>query len=134
MTISYLWRGAFTNDEVNALHAQAFGTRVFSSEEWDWVALTARHSLGWVVAREGGTLAGFVNVVGDGLVHAWLQDVMVDRAFARRGVGTQLVATARDGAREAGCAYLHVDFEPALADFYLGACGFEPTTAGLLRL
>ena len=35
------------------------------------------HSLGWVVAREDGSLVGFVNVLWDGLVHAWIQDTMV---------------------------------------------------------
>ena len=79
LSITYQWRGSFTNDEVNALHAEAFETRVFDASEWDWVALTARHSLGWVAAREHGALVGFVNVPWDGFVHAWLQDTMVAR-------------------------------------------------------
>ena len=83
MTVSFAWRGAFTNTEVNVLHAEAFETRVFSSEEWDWSALTERFSLGWVTARLGRDLVGFVNVLADGLVHAWLQDVMV--AASARG-------------------------------------------------
>jgi hypothetical protein len=29
MAMSYGWRGAFTNQEASALHAEAFGTRVF---------------------------------------------------------------------------------------------------------
>src|SRR5581483_9980546 len=132
---TFTWRGAFTNGEVNALHAEAFGTRVYSDDEWNWQALVERHSLGWVVARDdGGALVGFVNVVWDGLVHAWLQDTMVAAGAGRRGIGTQLVAVARDGARDAGCEYLHVDFDPHLAAFYLDACGFTPTSAGLLRL
>src|SRR5712672_672330 len=28
------WRGAFDNPEINALHAQAFKTRVFDASEW----------------------------------------------------------------------------------------------------
>ena len=50
------------------------------------------------------------------------------------GVGTRLVAAARAAARDAGCEYLHVDFEPDLAPFYLEACGFERASAGLVRL
>jgi len=130
----YEWRGAFTNPEVNALHAEAFGTRVFDESEWDWVGLVHRHSLGWVVAREGLELVGFVNVLWDGLVHAWLQDTMVAVSARGRGVGTGVVALARDGARAAGCEYLHVDFDDHLRPFYLGACGFAPANAGLLTL
>ncbi len=88
MTTVYEWRGAFTNQEVNALHAEAFKTRVFvfDQSEWNWAELVHRHSLGWVrvVAREGAELVGFVNVLWDGLVHAWLQDTMV--AVRARGV------------------------------------------------
>jgi GNAT superfamily N-acetyltransferase len=128
------WRGAFTNEEVNALHAEAFETRVYDAAEWNWEQLVAAHSLGWVTARLDGQLVGFVNVVWDGLVHAWIQDEMVARAARRRGVGRDLVRHAAQGAREAGCEWLHVDFEDDLREFYFGACGFTPTNAGLLRL
>ena len=134
MSIVYQWRGAFMNLEVNALHAEAFTTRVFDESEWNWVELTGRHSLGWVVARDGGDLAGFVNVLWDGLVHAWLQDTMVARRARGQGIGTGLVSHAARGARAAGCEYLHVDFDDHLRPFYLGACGFAATSAGLLAL
>jgi GNAT superfamily N-acetyltransferase len=133
-TVTYAWRGVFTNAEVNALHAEAFDTRLFDESEWDWRDLCGRHSLGWVVARQGPDLVGFTNVVWDGLVHAWLQDVMVAQSARRLGIGVGVVHAARDAAREAGCEFLHVDFEAALADFYIDACGFTPTAAGLMPL
>jgi GNAT superfamily N-acetyltransferase len=129
------WRGEFTSTEVNRLHAEAFGTRVFGDDEWDWRGLCEAHSLGWVVARDGnGMLTGFVNVLWDGLVHAWVQDVMVAATARRQGLGVRLLHAARDGAKAAGCEYLHADFDDELRDFYLVACGFSPTGAGLLRL
>jgi GNAT superfamily N-acetyltransferase len=128
------WRGPFTNDEVNTLHAEAFGTRVFSAEEWNWQALTERHSLGWVTARLDDQLVGFVNVPWDGFVHAWVQDVMVAASARHRGVGLAVVRAAVDGARSAGCEWLHVDFADELRPFYLDACGFRPTNAGLIQL
>jgi len=134
MAIGYEWRGSFGNDEVNALHAAAFGTRVFTESEWNWLELTARHSLGWVVARDAGRLVGFVNVVWDGLVHAWIQDTMVADRDRHRGIGKQLVAEAVTAARAAECEWLHVDFDDDLRDFYFGACGFRPTNAGLIAL
>ena len=133
-TVDYQWRGDFDNVEVNALHADAFGGRVFDDTEWNWSELAHRLSLGWVVARDGDLLVGFVNVPWDGLVHAWLQDTMVAGTARHRGIATRLVEVAREGARAAGCEWLHVDFDDHLRSFYIDACGFTPTPAGLMAL
>ena len=117
MAIDYVWRGPATNDELNALHAEAFETRVFNASEWDWDAQLAGHSLGWVVAREAGELIGFVNVPWDGLVHAWIQDTMVARTHQRRGIAMRLVEN-----------------EERLRPLYIDACGFVPTAAGVMAL
>jgi hypothetical protein len=85
MAITYERRGEFDNAEVSALHAEAFNTRVYDEAEWNWRQLVERHSLGWVVARAGTELVGFVNVLWDGLVHAWLQDTMVAAKGRRAG-------------------------------------------------
>jgi len=134
VTISYSWRGTFGNDEVNTLHAEAFNTPVFSTDQWDWQSLLERHSLGWVTARDEERLVGFVNVISDGLVHAWVQDTMVALHARRQGIGTSLVEIVREEARAAGCEFLHVDFEDRLREFYYEACGFQPTSAGLIHL
>ncbi|GAA2003395.1 GNAT family N-acetyltransferase [Nakamurella flavida] len=134
MTAALAWRGPFANDEAHRLHADAFGTRVHTAQEWDWEQLVLNHSLGWVTARQNGELVGFVNVVWDGGAHAWLQDTMVSTTHQSQGIGRRLVERAGRGAREAGCEWLHVDFEDRLRPFYFDACGFTPTTAGLLRL
>jgi GNAT superfamily N-acetyltransferase len=128
------WRGPFTNEEANALHAEAFETRVFDASEWNWERLLRDHSLGWVAARDGDTLVGLVNLVWDGLVHAWLQDLMVAASHRRSGVGRRLVEVATEQARAAGCEWLHVDFDDDLRAFYFDACGFTPTNAGLKHL
>jgi GNAT superfamily N-acetyltransferase len=129
--ISYAWRGPFDNGEVNALHAEAFAHQVLAD---DWWAQVHRHSLGWVCARDGAALAGFVNVPWDGGTHAFILDTIVAAAARRHGVGTALVALAGREARDAGCDWLHVDFEPHLRPFYLDRCGFTPTNAGLIAL
>jgi len=135
MDIAYTWRGDFGNAEVNALHAQAFETKVYDESEWNWRELCERHSLGWVVARDpDGALVGFVNVSWDGLVHAWIQDTMVASSARHHGIGTGLVEVATREARNAGCEWLHVDFEDHLKPFYFDACGFTPTNAGLIEL
>ncbi len=85
-TVKYLWRGAFTNAEIHALHAEAFETRLFDESEWNWVDQCNRYSLGWVVARNEGHFVGFANVLWDGLVHAFIEDVMVDASLRHRRV------------------------------------------------
>ena len=132
--IAYEWRGPFETSEVNELHAEAFEHSVFDDEDWDWRAQLHRHSLGWVCARDGDALAGFVNVAWDGAVHAFVLDTMVARTSRGRGIGTELVAVAATEARRAGCEWLHVDFEDHLRGFYLDACGFKETNAGLIEL
>lgn len=132
--IELMWRGEFDNLEVNRLHAEAFETRLFDESEWNWRELTAQHSLGWVTARSDGQLVGFANVLWDGLVHAWIQDVMVATAVRRQRIGVGLVHAARDGAARAGCEFLHVDFDERLRSFYIEECGFKAVGAGLMEL
>lgn len=132
--VSYLWRGEITSAEVNGLHAEAFGHRLYDTSEWDWVELCRAHSLGWVTARIDGRLVGFVNVISDGFVHAWIQDEMVAPDARRQGIGVRLVHEARDAAKEAGCEWLHVDFDDELRPFYYNAVGFRPTNGGLIYL
>jgi len=131
VTITYEWRGEFENAAVNALHAEGFGHAYL---EDDWRAQVHRHSLGWVCAWEDGALVGFVNVAWDGGVHAFVLDTMVAGRARRRGIGRGLVSTAVARAREAGCEWLHVDFEEHLVEFYFSGCGFTPTRAGLIAL
>jgi GNAT superfamily N-acetyltransferase len=131
MSIRHEWRGVFTNQELNVLHAEGFDHRVLDD---DWVAQVERHSLGWVTARDGDQLVGFVNVAWDGAIHAFLLDTLVAATHRRRGIATELVGVATDHARSAGCEWLHVDFDDDLRELYFASCGFTPTNAGLIQL
>jgi GNAT superfamily N-acetyltransferase len=133
MPIAVEWRGEFNSAEVNLLHAEAFGTPS-SATERDWRTMVETHSLGWVIARDDSRLVGFVNVIWDGLAHAWIQDTMVDSASRRQGIGTRLVSAARDASKQARCEWLHVDFDDHLGSFYVQSCGFTPASAGLIHL
>jgi GNAT superfamily N-acetyltransferase len=104
MAISFHWRGDFDNAEVNELHAEAFDHRVL---EDDWQAQVRQHSLGWVCARDGARLVGFVNVAWDGGVHAFLLDTMVRAVAARQGIGTQLLES-RASSTATSCASIRL--------------------------
>jgi ribosomal protein S18 acetylase RimI-like enzyme len=125
------WRGEFDNQELNALHAEAFAHAIL---EIDWTSQAQAHSLGWVIARDAGELVGFVNVAWDGDIHAFILDTIVSASRRRQGIGTRLIAVAAAEARAAGCEWLHVDFDEEHRSFYLHACGFQATPAGLMAL
>jgi GNAT superfamily N-acetyltransferase len=124
------WRGPATDREMVALVEAHGGHAVVGW--WDRIR---PHSLGWVTARAvDGTLVGFVNVAWDGGDHAFLLDTKTHPSVQRGGIGTELVRQAAQRARDAGCEWLHVDWEAELTPFYVDACGFRPTQAGLIHL
>jgi GNAT superfamily N-acetyltransferase len=128
--ITYAWRGEISDDELVEL-VIAHGGRA----EPGWWNRVRPHSLGWVMARDAaGRAVGFVNVAWDGGDHAFLLDTKTRPDRQHQGIGTALVRSAVDGARAAGCEWLHVDYVEELVPFYVGACGFRPTAAGLIHL
>ena len=131
--IAYRVRGPVDDEALSALHLDAFDSTAVAVTPWQ--SRLDRWSLTWLTAYAAeGQLVGFVNVVGDGGLHAFLLDTVVDPRHRHRGIGAELVRRAAAAARAAGCTWLHVDYEPPLARFYLDTCGFRPTAAGLLRL
>ncbi|MFJ9693365.1 GNAT family N-acetyltransferase [Kitasatospora sp. NPDC101183] len=121
-------RPDLTDAELNGLFAASWPDHRPTA----FAPLLAR-SLLWVGARRGGRLVGYVNVLGDGGLHAFVLDTTVHPDERRRGLGVRLVTAAAGEARARGAEWLHVDYEPHLESFY-GRCGFRSTAAGLLRL
>jgi ribosomal protein S18 acetylase RimI-like enzyme len=131
MHVSCVWREEFINSAVNRLHAEGFRHRILDD---DWWTQVNRHSLGWVCAKVGDNLVGFVNVAWDGALHAFILDTVVSESSRRRGVAKAMLEICVREARNARCEWLHVDFEEDLRRFYFEGCGFSPTNAGLIRL
>ena len=126
----YSWRSPVADEEMVEL-VRSHGGR----PEVGWWDRIRPHSLGWVTARiADGALVGFVNVAWDGGDHAFLLDTKTRGTHQRRGIATRLVGIAAHEAKAAGCEWLHVDFQDELAPFYLDACGFRTTAAGLIHL
>lgn len=87
-----------------------------------------------MTAHSGPDLVGFVNVAWDGGVHFFLLDTTVHPRYQHRGIGTRLVHEAIDACRGKG-EWMHVDTEePLMTQFYVRACGFDATPAGLLSV
>ena len=108
--IVYEWRGSFDNAELNALHAEAFGHAVLDD---DWNGQVHGHSLGWVCAREGGEVVGFVEIGAATYPEevatedtGELHFLFVAPDFLGSGIGSRLLAQAtelfhEDGYRQA---------------------------------
>jgi ribosomal protein S18 acetylase RimI-like enzyme len=128
--VTYRWRGSLSDAEMVELVCAHGG-----HAEAGWWDRVRPHSLGWVTARDASSrLVGFVNVASDGGEHAFLIDTKTHGAHQRQGIGRRVVRFAAERAKAAGCEWLHVDFDPALAPFYFDACGFRRTDAGLIHL
>ena len=128
--LTFEWRAAVTDAELVDLVDSHGGAG--APGWWDRIR---PHSLGWVTARTSdGLLVGFANVAWDGGDHAFLLDPKTRGDHQHQGIGTAVVGHAVEGARAAGCEWLHVDFDDDLGAFYFEACGFRPTTAGLVHL
>jgi len=124
------WRGPLDDEEMVDLVESHGG---IPAPGW-WNQIRP-YSLGWVTARtEEDTVVGFVNVATDGGDHAFLIDTKTRGSAQHKHIGTRVVALAARQAKAAGCEWLHVDFDAELQPFYFDACGFRPTTAGLIHL
>jgi GNAT superfamily N-acetyltransferase len=129
MVIEYRLNPTITNAQLDQLYAAAWPNH---HPPYDFGPELER-ALTYVCAYAGEELIGFVRLAWDGSVHAFLLEPTVRPAFRRRGIGRSLVERAVAVARERGLEWVHVDFEPHLAEFYR-ACGFSPTDAGVIRL
>lgn len=126
-TLTIHERAALTDRELNTLFAAAWPehrSRLFQRE--------LAHALTYFGAYDGEQLVGFIKVVWDGGLHAFLLDPTVLPDHQRQGIGTALVHAAVKAASAAGAEWVHVDYLPVLDPFYK-ACGFRSTAAGVRR-
>jgi GNAT superfamily N-acetyltransferase len=117
-----------SNETLNELFASAWDghkTKDFTTQ--------LERSLFYICAFSGSSLVGFIKVISDAGVHAFLLDTTVHQDFQHQSIGRELVTRAIQESRAQGCDWLHVDFEDHLEMFYQ-SCGFKPTLAGLVKL
>jgi GNAT superfamily N-acetyltransferase len=116
------------NEELNVLFAAAWQHR----QPTDFQPILSR-SLVYICGYMADVLVAYVNLAWDGGSHAFLLDTTVHPKVQRQGIGLKIVQAAIAAAREHGIAWIHVDYEPHLHDFYT-RCGFSQTMAGLINL
>lgn len=113
---SVVVRFAMDDAALFSLHARAFAYRAAPPPNAveSWRTRLERLSLSWVGAFDANELIGFVRACWDGGRHAFLLDTVVAPSHRRRSIGSLLVVGLIGEVKNAGCHWLHVDFELAL--------------------
>ena len=86
-----------------------------------------RNSLLILAAYEGDRLAGMIRAVGDGYTIVFIQDILVDPEYQRKGIGTALLKAVLGRYPEVRQIELATDNTLETAAFYrsLGFCEFS---------
>jgi len=114
------------NDEVPSLRVKiGWGAGV-----QDYPAVFERCNF-WVgVRNENGELIGFGYVCGMGIVHGYMEDIIVHPDYQNKGIGTKLVKKLLEESVEYGLSIVTVTFEEKNAKFYKN-CGFDIECGGV---
>jgi GNAT superfamily N-acetyltransferase len=126
--IEYQLSPEISSEALNELFAIAWDGHVSK----DFTA-ELEQSLFYFCAFSDSSLIGFVKVISDAGVHAFLLDTTVHKEFQHQDIGRELVTRAITESQGHGFHWLHVDYDPHLEHFYQ-SCGFKPTLAGLVKL
>ena len=110
------------------LHAAARLYRIAGwvdeNDDCGFLAAALGNSCAVCVARCDGKVAGMGRALGDGVSDAYIQDVVVDPEFRRRGVGGAIVRTLAAELRRRGVDWIGLVGAPGTEEFYR-SLGFE---------
>lgn len=84
-----------------------------------------------VACFDGEVLAGFVDVISDGVEDAFIRNLVVHPAYRRRGVSLNLLRIVVSRVRADGIKTTNVLFEPELEPLYRKA-GFKVIMGGII--
>lgn len=81
--------------------------------------------------RKDNQLIGFLRVITDKGIHAFIVDLNVHPAFQKHGIGNALVQETVNDLKKEGYYHIQLVFYPELEEFYR-KCGFEIIQAGMI--
>ena len=100
---------------------------VMEDDPCDFLAPALENSCAVCAAYgEDGKLVGMGRALGDGVSDAYIQDVVVDLEFRRRGVGGAIVRTLVAELKRRGVDWIGLVGEPGTEEFYR-SLGFDAT-------
>ncbi|WP_032121129.1 GNAT family N-acetyltransferase [Clostridium amazonitimonense] len=91
------------------------------------------HCLFWAGLRDkNSNLIAFGCMVGPGIEHGYLEDIIVHPRYQGKGIGSTLVKRLMQEAEERGVSIVTVTFEENKRNFY-ECCGFTSCPGGVWR-
>ena len=96
----------------------------------DYPSLFERCNYWAGIRNESGKLIAFGYVCGTGIVHGYMEDIIVHPDYHGQGLGKILVRSLLGEAKNHNLEIITVSFEPQNADFYV-RCGFALTGGGV---
>ncbi len=91
------------------------------------------HCLFWAGLRDKNyNLIAFGYMVGPGIEHGYLEDIIVHPSYQGKGIGNALVKRLMQEAEDRGISIVTVTFEENNRDFYQG-CGSTSCPGGVWR-
>ena len=88
------------------------------------------NSLYLLGAFDGEKLVGFVRCVGDGEHILLVQDLIVDRAYQKQGIGTNLFKTVWDKYKAVRMFQVNTDLEDEVDNRFYKSMGMKPLVEG----
>lgn len=99
---------------------------LFKRSEWnDWFSLSdvefyLKKTLYVVTAWEGRKLAGFASLTGDGRIDVFLDSLVVDYQYQRRGIGTKLMEMVLEKVKKLKPYHFQIQvFDKKVEKFYM---------------
>ena len=106
--------------------------RLYSEADWwepgdaaEAVIPLLRGSFRVAAAFDGERLVGMARALSDGASDAYIQDVVVDSAYRKRGIGGRLVRLLLDELKNSGVSWIGLIGAPGTEHFYRDL-GFTP--------
>lgn len=108
--------------ELAKLYTQA--QWISTDDSIDFLRPAIKGSFAVVSAWHESKIIGFGRVISDGFSDAYIQDVVVDGNYRRRGIGSEIIRRLVEILRQQGIDWIGLVGEPGTEKFYTGL-GFK---------
>ncbi|MDO5018718.1 MAG: GNAT family N-acetyltransferase [Lagierella massiliensis] len=97
--------------------------------EYEYPKLFERCNFHASIRNDEGVLIGFGYICGMGLEHGYMEDIMIDPNYQKKGLGTKLVKKLLEEAKRQNILIISVTLDPENENFYKN-CGFDIGLSG----